>query len=139
MESIQQPLSCLCSNQIKLGEGRVLPQSILFLSTLLFQLQNPLFQPIYNLDHILRQMQDKFHFLFKSMYINVEAEQTHHTSFFFPVHKTSSILRSLKTKEDFFLKTFNIFEAQKFTAYFSRIQQFFYLLLSFGVILLQAA
>lgn len=52
----QRPLSAFCSglNQISLGEDRVLPQSIFLLSTLLFQLQDPLFEPVNNLEHILK-------------------------------------------------------------------------------------
>lgn len=52
-------------NQINLGESRVLPQGIFLLSTLLFQLQDPLFQPVNNLKHISKMYKINENFFLK--------------------------------------------------------------------------
>lgn len=76
-------------------------------------------------------------------YVHQQTGHTHHTPFFFLIHKTTSIFRSLQ-KKNMFLKCVCLFKVSMTKTwisrpYFSGIQQFFYLSLSFSVIFLQAA
>lgn len=70
------------------------PQSIFFLPALLFQLQDPLLQPIENLDRV----NVSEHLTWFPVPTAPLAGRTHHAAFIFLIHQTASVLGCLERK-----------------------------------------
>lgn len=72
------------------------PQSIFFLPALLFQLQNPLLQPIKNLDRAILHVSQRL--TWSPLRTAPLARHTHHAAFLLLIHQTTSVLGRLERK-----------------------------------------